>query len=234
MRRVATYGARKVVEYTEEHWRILRRKRKRAIDIMKILQSYGIESIVYGSVARGDVTEKSDVDIFIPLDIPSYKIELALDSYEVLDKRIIQATPNYAVKGEFVLEDNTTVSFPLVKMKGRELDFYKFGGCLGCAELLDDRRVAGVDKRLVMIIPTETGHREIPLNEMHPSSVARILNISIDVVYERIRVLTRRREVGRTGVFISESIPLNESFESALKAIASKNPAVRRRLEEKI
>jgi hypothetical protein len=232
MRRVAVFGARKLIEYSEYQWNLLKRKRKRAFEVMRTLSTYGIETLVYGSVARGDVNEKSDIDVFVPHIIPSYKLEIALDSFPVLAKRIIQATPNYAIKGEFLLENDTTVSFPLVKMRDREIDFYKFGGCLSFSDLLDGKRVAGVDKRLILIVPTEKGHREIPLTDLHPSSVAKILGISIEIVQERIRVLTRRREVGRTGVFISEEIPLNESFESALKCIASRNPAVRRRLEE--
>ena len=231
MRRVATYGVRKLIEYSPKHWRILREKRERAKEIMVSLQSYGLESVVYGSVARGDVNEKSDVDIFIPHNVPSYKVEIALDGFEILEKRIVQATPNYAIKGEYVLADNTTVSFPLVRMREREMDFYRFGGCIDYAMLEKDERVAGVDKRLVLIMPTAKGHREVPLTDIHPSSVARMLGVSIDIVVERIRVLTRRREVGRTGIFLCETIPLSDCFESALKVIASRNPAVRRRLE---
>jgi hypothetical protein len=230
MRRVATFGARKLIEYTREQWDILKRKRKRAREVMDSLTEFGIDCIVYGSVARGDVNEKSDVDIFIPHHLPSYKIELSLDSFEVVERRIVQATPNYAIKGELVLEDSTTVSFPLVRMKEREMDFYRFGGCIDYDGIKNGERVPGVDKRLVLILPTENGHREIPLTDMHPSGVARILSISIDIVHERIRVLTRRREVGRTGVFIQEIVPADESFESALKNIALRNPAVRRRL----
>lgn len=231
MRRVAAYGVRKLIEYTENHWRILKKKRKRARKLMESLLSFGIESVVYGSVARGDVNEKSDIDIFIPHNIPSYKVEIALDDCEILEKRIVQATPNYVIKGEFVLPDNTTVSFPLVRMREREMDFYRFGGCIDYSGIVMNERVPGVDKRLVLIIPTLNGHREIPLTDIHPSSVARMLGVTIDIVSERIRVLTRRREVGRTGVFLCETIPLNDSFESALKMIASRNPAVRRRLD---
>ena len=231
MRRVGVYGVRKLIEYTQERWRILEKKRARAREVMESLLSFGIESIVYGSVARGDVNEKSDVDLFIPTVLPSYKVEIALDGFEILEKRIVQATPNYAIKGEFLLEDDTTVSFPLVRMREREMDFYKFGGCVDYRDVVENKRVPGVDKRLVLIIPTTKGHREIPLTDLHPSSVAKMLGISIEIVMERIRVLTRRREVGRTGIFLCETLPASESFEHALKEIASRNPAVRRRLE---
>ncbi|MCS7144722.1 MAG: nucleotidyltransferase domain-containing protein [Archaeoglobaceae archaeon] len=218
------------IEYNEENFRILREKRKRAKELMEILESFGLQSVAYGSIARGDVNAKSDVDLFIPQQIPSFKIELALEGIDFVEKRIVQATPNYAIKGEFVIDDLTTVSFPLVKMKERELDFYRFGGCINYEELLRDLRVPGVDKRLFLILPNEKGHKEIPLSEMHPSVVAKLLGVSIDIVLERIRILSRRREVGRTGIYVCEKIPIEESFESALKELISKNPAIKRRI----
>ncbi|RLI70592.1 nucleotidyltransferase [Archaeoglobales archaeon] len=227
-RKTATFGTRKEVVYDEDRWKNLKDKRKRAKKVMSSLKSFDLKSIVYGSVARGDVTKNSDVDVFVPYKVPSYRIELALDKFQIIEKRIVQATPNYAIKGEFLLEDNTTVSFPLVKMKERELDFYRFGGALDYDLLLNGERVAGVDKRLILIIPTENGHREIPINEIQPSAVAKILNVGIEIINERMRVLLRRREVGRTGVFLCETISYDESFESALNCIAAKNPAVRR------
>ncbi len=228
--KTATYGDRREVIYSDEHWKLLRRKRKRAKEVMQRLYEFGLEPILYGSVARGDVTKDSDVDIFIPLQVPSYKIELALDEFEILEKRIVQATPNYAIKGEFVLSENTTVSFPLVKMKEREIDFYRFGGAISFKELLEDRRVAGVDKRLVLIMPMEVGHAEIPIDEMQPAEVAKILGVCVEIVEERKRVLERRREIGRTGVFLLEKVPLESNFETVLKMIAERNPAVRKRI----
>ncbi len=228
--KVATYDSKGEVIYTEEHWKIFKDKRKRAEEVMGRLIEFGIDSIVYGSVARGDVKKNSDVDIFIPYQIPSYKIELALESFEILERRIVQATPNYVIKGEFVLADNTTVSFPLVKMKENELDFYRFGGCISYNELIEGKRVAGVDKRLVLIIPTEKGHIEIPVSDLQPSYVAKILGISLEIVKERIRVLERRREVGRTGIFLCEVVPSFTSFEAYLMEIAKTNPMVRKRL----
>jgi predicted nucleotidyltransferase len=228
--KIATYDSRGEVIYTEEHWKIFRVKRKRAKEVMGRLMEFGIDSIVYGSVARGDVKKNSDVDIFIPYQVPSYKIELALESFEILERRIVQATPNYAIKGEFVLTDNTTVSFPLVKMKENELDFYRFGGCISYNELIEGKRVAGVDKRLVLIIPTEKGHFEIPVSDLQPSYVAKVLGISLEIVKERIRVLERRREIGRTGIFLCEVVPSFTSFEAYLTEIAKTNPMVRKRL----
>ncbi|RUM41062.1 MAG: nucleotidyltransferase [Desulfocapsa sp.] len=228
--KVATYDSRGEVIYTEKHWKILKAKRERAKEVMSRLKEFGIDSIVYGSVARGDVSPSSDVDIFVPYQIPSYRLEIALEDFEILERRIVQATPNYAIKGEFVLSDNTTVSFPLVKLKEKELDFYRFGGCISYEELLQGKRVPGVDKRLVLIIPTERGHFEVPVSDVQPSYVAKILGICLDIVKERIRVLERRREVGRTGIFLCEVVPSFTSFEAYLMEIAKENPMVRKRL----
>ncbi len=229
--KTATFGERRVVEYSKERWKILREKRKIANKIMSELEKAGIPSIVYGSVARGDVREKSDVDIFIPVKIPSYKIEIAIEDW--IDRRIVQATPNYAIKGEIMVDEGVSVSFPLVKMKDREMDFYKFGGCLSIEQLRKNERVVGVDKRLVMIIPNEKGHEEVPINELYPNEVAKRLGVGLEIVLERIRVLERRRDVGRTGVFLLHSVPPGESFESELKEIAKKKPAVRKLIEDR-
>lgn len=219
------------VIYEKERWDILRVKREKAKFLMVRLAEHGIPSIIYGSIARGDVKEKSDLDIFIPQLLPSFRVELALDGIEIIEKRIVQATPSYAIKGEIVIDEDTTVSFPLVKMRDREMDFYRFGGCIGYEEVLGNKRVPGVDKRLMLIFPTENGHREIPIHEMHPSVVAKILGVSIDIVLERIRVLERRREIGRTGIYLCERVHSGESFESTLREIALRDPAVRRRLD---
>ncbi len=218
--------------YDREKWELFSAKREKAKVLMKKLAEQGIQSIIYGSIARGDVKEKSDVDIFIPQLLPSFRIELALDGIEIVERRIVQATPSYVIKGEIVIDEETTVSFPLVKMRDREIDFYRFGGCIGYEEVLAKKRVPGVDKRLMLILPTENGHKEISIHEIHPSVVAKTLGVSIDIVLERIRVLERRKEIGRTGIYLCERIHGGDSFESALREIAIRDPAVRRRLED--
>jgi hypothetical protein len=52
-------------------------------------------------------------------------------------------------------------------------------------------------------------------------------------VEERIRVLTRREKVGRTGIVFSRDLEEDEVFEEALKQVADTNPIVRRRLARK-
>jgi len=228
--KTAVFGARRKVRYDRKHWEILKEKRRIAREIMETLKDYGIPSIVYGSVARGDVKPTSDVDIFVPLYIPSYRLEIALQDFGILERRIIQATPNYAIKGEIVLEE-ANVSFPLVKMREKEMDFYRFGGYIDLKGLKRRRRVAGVDKRLVLIVPLRDGHYEVPTNEMDKSELARFLNVCIEIVEERFRVLERRREIGRTGVFLNERVPETESFESYLASLSFQNNYLKRRMK---
>ena len=231
-KRTATFGDRKRVVYSPERWRVLREKRKRAIEIMEKLESYSVPSIVYGSVARGDATLQSDIDIFVARRTPSYLIEFALDGFNIMHRKIVQATPNYAVKGEISLEDKTSVSFPLVSLKSREIEFYYFGGALDLKSLMEDKRVPGVDKRLMLILPTEEGHEEIPILDIDNLELSKILKTGLEIIEERKRVLEKRRETGRTGVFLNVSVPEDESFESFLEKIAKRNPALRRRVAE--
>jgi predicted nucleotidyltransferase len=61
--------------------------------------------------------------------------------------------------------------------------------------------------------------------------VARLLGISVETVIERVRVLTRRREHGRTGVFLKVELNPEDSVEEAVARVARENPMFRRRLE---
>ncbi|MCK4313733.1 DNA polymerase subunit beta, partial [Candidatus Bathyarchaeota archaeon] len=60
--------------------------------------------------------------------------------------------------------------------------------------------------------------------------VAKLLGISVETVFDRVHALSRRNEVGRTGVFIEKELSFDETFEMLLKKLADQNPAVRRRL----
>jgi len=219
------------VVYDAKHWAMLEKLRLKAMQIMETLEKSRLKAIVHGSVARGDVTEKSDIDVFIPYQISSFIVETALEKARISVNRrlVVQATPTYAMKAYIEIDENTSVSFPLMKMRGVEREFYRFSGEATLKNLRESLRVLGVDKRLMLIEPTKDGHRERTIvgQEGH---VAKPLGIFVDTVLDRVHALLRRDEVGRTGVFIEKELSTDETFEMALKRFADRNPAVRRRL----
>jgi predicted nucleotidyltransferase len=219
------------VFYDKDHWRLLKTLRSSALELMETLLQAHLHSVVHGSIARGDVSRKSDVDVFVPEPPSSFVIENALEKGGVscLRRTLVQATPVYALKGYVELAENVCVSFPLVKMRRVERDFYKYGGELSLQMLKDDLRVAGVDKRLMLIEPTPKGHVESSIVGRE-EEVARLLGVSLETVYDRVRTLQRRDEVGRTGVFVERELAAEETFEMVLQRLADVNPAVRRRL----
>ncbi len=226
----------KVVVYDERRWFLLKKLREEAIRVMKSLVEAGIASIVHGSIARGDVHEGSDIDIFVPFPVPSYRIELALEKggFQVSHKLIVQATPSSTPKAYIVLDpdEKRIVSFPLGKLAKREYEFYYFGGALDLQGLLRDIRVPGVDKRLMLIEPTPHGHIEYSIIGRE-AEAARKIGISIETILERVRVLTRRDEIGRTGVFVKVELEPWDSIEETVKRIARNNPLFRRALRER-
>jgi len=221
-------GSPKEVIYDEKHWEILRELRLKALEVVKELRTRNITSFVHGSIARGDVRKDSDIDVIIPYVIPSFIVETLLSPLGIIEKSLVQATPHSVIKAHISLENGVNVSFPLVEPKRREIEFYRFGGMIDLRDI--NERVPGVNKNLMLISPTEDGHLETPLSDLSPGRIASILKISQDTVEERIRVLTRRGEVGRTGVYLKEILHPDESFEEVLKRIVERDPAVRRRV----
>jgi len=218
------------VVYDKRHWKVLKQLRTKTIQIMETLDSCHLRSIVHGSIARGDVSETSDIDVFLHDPPSSFIIETSLErsGLRVCQRTIIQATPLYALKGYIGLDQQSSLSFPLVKLRPVEKDFYRFGGEASLSTLKEEKRVAGVDKRLMLIEPTADGHIEsavVGQEEM----VANLLRVSLNTVLDRVRALLRRDEVGRTGVFIKKELAPDETFEQAMKKLADQNPAVRRR-----
>jgi len=221
------------VTYTKAHWALLREYREKAAQILVALESFHLQALVHGSLARGDVNTRSDIDIFISEPPSSFLVETALEKAEIQvnARLLVQATPTYTMKAHIEIDDKTSVSFPLMHMRKVEREFYKFGGEITVAQLRTGVRVAGVDKRLMLIEPTEGGHVESSVisREGH---VAKILGISAETVRDRVHALLKRDEVGRTGVFIKRELTPNETFEMALKKLADDNPAVRRRIKK--
>lgn len=219
------------VVYDAGHWALLESLRIRAAEIMGALERSLLEAVVHGSIARGDVSLDSDVDVFVPSQVSSLAVETALENAGILVNRrlVVQATPKYAMKGYVEVGDDVSVSFPLMKMRRVEREFYRFGGVASAEELEEGLRVPGVDKRLMLIRPTTGGHRESTIvgREGH---VARTLGVSAETVLDRVNALLRRNKVGRTGVFVKRELSSDETFEMVVKKLADKNPAVRRRL----
>jgi predicted nucleotidyltransferase len=234
-RKTAIMGDHKNVIYEKEQWEILESLRKKATFVMSVLKDAGFHSLVHGSVARGDVYKTSDIDIFIPMVVQSFKLELSLDDLNIVGRKLVQATPGSLIKGHIYLPNNTMVTFPLVQPTNRELDFYAFGGQLGLDNLEDilNNRVPGVDKRLMLIEPIPKGHSELPLSELSPGTVARKIGVGQEIIEERIRVLKRRAQVGITGVYIDRPLFSDEGFEEVLKEIIATDSLVRKRARKR-
>jgi predicted nucleotidyltransferase len=222
----------KEVTYTSRHWALLGKCREKAARIMAALEGFQLQTLVHGSIARGDVNKNSDIDVFIANPPSSFLVETALEKARapINARLLVQATPTYAMKAYIEIDAKTSVSFPLMRMRRVEREFYKFGGEINLNQLKADIRVAGVDKRLMLIEPTEKGHTESSIigREEH---TAKILGVSAETVRDRARALLKRDEVGRTGVFIKKELASDETFEMALKKLADENPAVRRRMK---
>jgi predicted nucleotidyltransferase len=218
------------VVYDKRHWNLLNQLRSKAVELMETLDNCHLRSIVHGSIARGDVSETSDIDVFLPDPPSSFVIETVLErsGFRVCQRTIIQATPLYALKGYIWLDEQTSLSFPLVKLRPVEKDFYRFSCEATLSTLKENKRVLGVDKRLMLIEPTKEGHIESAVVGQE-EEVANLLGVSLNTVLDRVRALLRRDEVGRTGVFIEKELAPNETFEQAMKKLADQNPAVRRR-----
>lgn len=208
------------VVYGDDRWFLLKSLRNVAVEVMKVLVQCGYSPIVHGSVARGDVDRESDVDIVIPYITTPAVVEACLDrgGLRVYSKTLVRATPKSALRAlyELTLSGDVIVSYPLERPSPRELEFYKFSGSISYEELARGVRVPGVTKSLVLIIPTETGHREAPVVG-YEYYVARLLGVSIATVEERVEVLRRRDEVGRTGLFFRVTLDPSASIEEAIR-----------------
>ncbi|MGQ9513483.1 MAG: nucleotidyltransferase domain-containing protein [Thermoproteota archaeon] len=223
------------VIYSEERFQILRTLRSEAIKVMSSLEAEGILSFLHGSVARGDVNARSDIDIITMDVVPSYKVELALSKigYEPQARFIVMATPSHAMKATTHLKNNIIVTFPLEKLRKLEYEFYRFGGVCSSSEVVAQERKRGVDKRLVLIEPTEKGHleRSIIGSEIE---VAKLLGVSLDLIRERERVSLRRDTSGRTGVYLKKQVPPDEGIEEWADRFIRKNPPASMKFRRKL
>ncbi len=216
------------VVYSAERLALLGRLREEAERLGRAL---GHGWHVHGSIARGDVKKGSDIDIVFlgSGEMPSYRVEMDLERACLgwTQREVVMATPNSTPKGHIHFGEEATVTFPLACFRPQEEAFYRFGGVLPADNLTRAPRIPGVNKKLLLIIPTENGHLESSIHGRE-AETARLLGIGADVVHERVRVLARRDRVGRTGVFLREVVPEGGSFEEALKFLSDRDPAVRR------
>ncbi|HDI32214.1 MAG TPA: nucleotidyltransferase [Thermofilum sp.] len=222
------------VIYDDSRWALLRKLRNKALSIITVLsREVANELKVIGSVARGDVRDESDIDIVIPYYIPTFRIEHTLLSsgFKIFSKEVTQATPSTAIKAHIFVDERTLITIPLTELSRKEREFYKFAGEVGYKELENSIRVPGVNKKLLAIIPTSRGHVEFSVINRE-LEVSHILGVSLDVIKERVRMLTRRDEMGRTGVYLRISVPLEENIEFFLRKRMLKDPVLRNRLRE--
>lgn len=219
------------IVYSDKRWKLLEELRKQAAGIMESLEKANLNCIVHGSIARGDVSATSDIDVFVTDPPSSFVIESALEQsgFTINRRVLVQATPSYAAKGYVEIDPKRVVSFALMKLRSLERDFYCFSGEATLSLIRNGRRVSGVDKRLLLIEPTVHGHVESTIVGRE-ETVAKRLNVSVQTVLDRVHALLRRDKVGRTGVFVERELDLDETFEMVLKQLADENPAVRRRL----
>jgi predicted nucleotidyltransferase len=215
------------VKYDEARWTLLEGLRDRAVEVQRSLP---VDSLVYGSVARGDVHPGSDVDIVLLDPATSFEVELALEGVgHPVDRSITVASPGSVPKANIDLDDGTHVGWPLLTPRERESNFYRFGGSLDALGSGPRDRVPGVSKRLLLIEPTDLGHIESSVVGSEVDA-AKVLGLPLDVVSERVRVLGRRDSVGRTGIFRSVPVGEGATFEQVLDALVDSNPAIRRQL----
>jgi len=222
-----------LVKYSREHWDILKKKRIKAIKLLQAFRRRGLVGYVNGSVARGDVHRDSDIDIVFLHPVPTFMVEDAIyaEEFHVSHKEIVQATPSSTPKAYIYLDEETCIHIPLGHFTPREEEFYRFGGIVSLKELLNDVRVPGVNKKLLAIIPVEEGHVEFSVIGVE-SYVADILGISVDTIYERVKMLLRRDEKGRTGVFIKKILPADANIEEEARKLARSCPSFRKRIRE--
>jgi hypothetical protein len=222
------------VNYNAEHWETLAGLREEAKKMMKPLEDAHIHSIVYGSIARGDVSQTSDIDIYLPTPPSPTLITATLESAGIRYTRreIIQATPSYAAKAYIYIDELKGYSFPLVPLNPSEEDFTGFAGRVTCPQLMEDIRVSGVNKALILIEPNEKGHTETIIKGIE-GIVAKKLGVDTRIVLQRQRTLERRTRVGRTGVYIKRELAPHESIGAVFNDLANSDSAIRRRLRKK-
>ena len=224
------------VVYSSIHWQRFESLRNRAGQVISALAPSTQTALTHGSVARGDVDDKSDVDVLIPSTANIQLAETALEGagFTITSREIAQATPSHSPKAHLFLdlEQTTSVTIPLTPFRSLESEFYAFGGTVTLQQIHEKLRRPGCTKKLLLIEPAPDGHFESPVLGRE-SEVARLLGVSVGIVNERSRVLTRRDTVGRTGIYLRIPVRDGETFEEVLQSKTDSDPAIRRTLRKK-
>ena len=219
------------VTYSENHLKLLQQKRERSKTLLEMFVKEGLNPFIYGSIARGDIHNDSDIDMVLIQSIAPYQIEIILDKngFNNYFREIIMATPADTLKLYIYLNELESITIPLSKFNKKSSEFYDFGGKINLNQILNSIRVPGINKRLVFIQPTSDGHEEYSIigNE---NLAAKQLSVGINLINERKRVLLRREKFGKTGVFLKRSIGVGETTELVLKKLSNKNTIVRKKL----
>jgi len=219
------------VTYTENHLKLLQQKRERSKTLLEMFVKEGLNPFIYGSIARGDIHNDSDIDMVLIQLIAPYQIEIILEKngFNNYFREIIMATPTDTLKLYIYLNELESITIPLSKFNKKSSEFYDFGGKINLNQIINSVRVPGINKRLVLIQPTSDGHEEYSIigNE---NLAAKQLNVGINLINERKRVLLRREKFGKTGVFLKRSIGVGETTELVLKQLSNKNTIVRKKL----
>jgi uncharacterized protein len=224
------------IAYSPAHWKKLESLRNQAAHVINALASWSQTALAHGSVARGDVDDKSDVDVLIPSTANTQLAEATLENsgFTITSREIVQATPSHSPKAHLFLdlEQTTSVTIPLTPLRSLESEFYAFGGTVTLQQIRQRVRSPGCTKKLLLIEPDSDGHFESPVLGRE-SEVARLLGVSVGIVNERSRVLTRRDTIGRTGIYLRIPVRDGESFEEVLQSRTDSDPAIRRTLRKR-
>jgi len=211
--------------------KLLQQKRERSKTLLEMFVKEGLNPFIYGSIARGDIHNDSDIDMVLIQSIAPYQIEIILEKngFKNYFREIIMATPADTLKLYIYLNELESITIPLSKFNKKSSEFYDFGGKINLNQILNSIRVPGINKRLVLIQPTSDGHEEYSIigNE---NLAAKQLSVGINLINERKRVLLRREKFGKTGVFLKRSIGVGETTELVLKKLSNKNTIVRKKL----
>ncbi|MHA1319511.1 MAG: nucleotidyltransferase domain-containing protein [Promethearchaeota archaeon] len=219
------------VIYSENHLKLLQQKRERSKTLLEMFVKEGLNPFIYGSIARGDIHNDSDIDMVLIQLIAPYQIEIILEKngFNNYFREIIMATPADTLKLYIYLNELESITIPLSKFNKKSSEFYDFGGKVNLNQIINRIRVPGINKKLVLIQPTSDGHEEYSIigNE---NLAAKQLSVSINLINERKRVLLRREKFGKTGVFLKRSIGVGETTELVLKKLSNKHTIVRKKL----